>query len=131
MSRRTSSIATVSRFDFVPAIHETTRDDDILQSLAEVAEAEVSGAEFERAELLVADAIACILAGRDLVPSEPFAGDGAAGRVALLALRASSRDLDDVDWISLHHPGSVLIPIVLTLGRPDRAQSIVRSIVSG
>ena len=131
MSRRTLSIATVSRFDIVRAMDEVLSDEDLLQSLAEHAEAAVTVEEEVRAVPLIADAIACILAGSLLVPSEPFADDGAAGRVALLALRASSRDLDDVDWISLHHPGSVVMPVVLTLARADRAGLIARAITSG
>ncbi len=101
----------------------------LLGSLSELAED--AGRDDERSLYLVADATACVLAGRTLVPSEPYLGDGEAGRVALLALRMSSRDLDDVDWTSLHHPGSVVLPVLLALGRPDRADSIGRAITSG
>ena len=69
-----------------------------------------------RLEFLLADFLAAVVSARDLVPAAPFAADGAVGRVGLLALRAGVRDCDDVDWTSLHHPGSVIWPVVLGVG---------------
>ncbi|MDI1288405.1 MAG: hypothetical protein PSX37_00445, partial [bacterium] len=110
-------------------IHGTMSNDLLFGSLSELAED--GSRDDARLLYLVADATACVLAGRSLVASEPYLRDGEAGRVALLALRMSSRDLDDVDWTSLHHPGSVVLPVVLALGRPDRAESVGRAITSG
>ena len=69
----------------------------------------------ERLELLLADFLACARAGRSRQDAGPFEQDGVAGTAALLALRSSAADLDDVDWRSLHHPGSVVWPVVVAL----------------
>lgn len=66
-----------------------------------------------RLPLLLADFLGCIRASPALPSS--FAQDGVAGTVALLALRASAADRDDIDWRSLHHPGSVVWPVVVGL----------------
>lgn len=73
----------------------------------------------DRLELLLGDFLACTWAGRDRVHAEAFAADGVAGLAALLALRSSADDLDDVDWRSLHHPGSVVWPVVIALAVHD------------
>jgi hypothetical protein len=67
-----------------------------------------------RLPLLLADFLGCLRAGRG--PSQTsFSEDGIAGTVAVLALRASADDRDDIDWCSLHHPGSVVWPVVVAL----------------
>lgn len=67
-------------------------------------------------ELLLADALAAAVSARGRLLSEHFASDGTIGHVSLLAMRCSIGDLDDVDWTSLHHPGSVVWPVVLAVG---------------
>ena len=67
-----------------------------------------------RLPLLLADFLGCVRASADL-PSGSFAEDGVAGTVATLALRASAQDRDDIDWRSLHHPGSVIWSVVVAL----------------
>lgn len=69
----------------------------------------------DRLELLLADFLACVSAEGAHPDAGPFAPDGVAGTVALLALRSSAADLDDVDWQSLHHPGSVVWPVAVAL----------------
>ena len=69
----------------------------------------------DRLELLLADFLACARAGRSRHDAGSFEQDGVAGTAALLALRSSAADLDDVDWRSLHHPGSVVWPVVVAL----------------
>lgn len=66
-------------------------------------------------EVLLADFLACATSARGRVPDAGFEADGVAGAVAVLALRGSVDDLDDVDWSSLHHPGSVIWPVCLAL----------------
>ena len=63
---------------------------------------------------LLADFLACVRGGD--IEEAAFAADGVAGTAAFLGLRASALDRDDVDWRSLHHPGSVVWPVVLALG---------------
>ena len=69
----------------------------------------------DRLELLLADFLACERAGQSRYDAAVFKRDGVAGTAALLALRSSAVDLDDVDWHSLHHPGSVVWPVVIAL----------------
>lgn len=69
----------------------------------------------DRLALLLADFLACVSADQGRTLGDPFDSDGTAGAAAVLALRCSISDLDDVDWRSLHHPGSVVWPIVVAL----------------
>ena len=106
-------------------------DRQLFSTFVGLAQTEPSPGDNGRASLLIADALACCLAGG--VPSPAFVDDGVSGVAALLALRMSARDLDDVDWASLHHPGSVVLPVVLALtGHRHRpAESVVRAVCSG
>lgn len=115
----------------MPVTQVVASADRLLELLADRAEQSVAGRDEERAVLLVADALSGCLAARELIPAEPYAADGVAGRVALLARRMSAQDLDDVDWTSMHHPGSVVLPVVLALGSQDRAPAIGRAVASG
>lgn len=65
---------------------------------------------------LLADFVGAVSSGRGQVAAEPFAADGVSGRASWLALCASVEDRDDVDWQTLHHPGSVVWSTVLALG---------------
>ena len=105
---------------------------ELFSAFVDCAQAEPPRTDERRATLLIADALACGLAAAQ-VSSSPFVQDGVAGTVALLALRMSLRDLDDVDWTSLHHPGSVVLPVVLALGgRGHRStESVVRAVCAG
>lgn len=69
---------------------------------------------------LLADFVGCVLSSAGRPGPSAFAADGIAGTVAQLALRAGGDDRDDVDWRSLHHPGSVVWPVVLALGAAQR-----------
>lgn len=105
---------------------------ELLSAFVDCARWEPSRSDAARVTVLIADALACCLA-EPQVPSAGFADDGVSGVAALLALRMSSRDLDDVDWSSLHHPGSAVLPVVLALGGRYRqpAETIVRAVCSG
>ncbi len=90
--------------------------DALLEQLVSTsASTSTEAAESARLELLLADFLACADAGRSRYDAGPFMQDGVAGIAALLALRSSAIDLDDVDWYSLHHPGSVVWPVALAL----------------
>jgi 2-methylcitrate dehydratase PrpD len=68
-----------------------------------------------RLETLLADFLACVFAGRRQPDADAFLPDGTIGKACLLALRSSAQDRDDVDWSTLHHPGSVVWPVVVAL----------------
>jgi hypothetical protein len=89
---------------------------DFLEHLAEDALPPITNVHRERLTLLLADALACLSAGAVAQPLNVFDSDGVAGQVSAMALRMSADDLDDVDWRSLHHPGSVIWPVTLALG---------------
>ncbi len=88
----------------------------LLELLARTSTTDVAeAATDDRLELLLADFLACARAGRSRHDAGSFEQDGVAGTAALLSLRSSAADLDDVDWRSLHHPGSVVWPVVVAL----------------
>jgi hypothetical protein len=96
-------------------------DVDVLSLLVEAQPAPNLGAEVDaRLALLLADFVACVRAtGNEAVMGA--AADGTSGLAAATTRAGSLRDLDDVDWQSLHHPGSVVWPIVLALSAEVRA----------
>jgi 2-methylcitrate dehydratase PrpD len=94
---------------------------DVLEQLADASLPPLTSVHRERLTLLLADALACVAAGTAITPSNVFDADGVAGQVAAIALGMSAHDLDDVDWRSLHHPGSVIWPVSLGLGRSLRS----------
>ena len=64
-------------------------------------------AELEVLPLVLADALACAAgSGRPFTP--PVLGEPADSAIAM-----SIRDLDDIDWRTMHHPSSVIVPAVL------------------
>jgi 2-methylcitrate dehydratase PrpD len=74
----------------------------------------------DAARILLADMLACVTAApeRGALVGRPFhfADDGTCGRVAALALRAHSRDLDDIFWPAGTHIGSIVWAVALALG---------------
>jgi hypothetical protein len=94
---------------------------DVLRLLVEARPAPDLGDEVDaRLALLLADFCACVRASDD----EAVRGastDGTSGLAAATARAGSLRDLDDVDWRSMHHPGSVVWPVVLALSVEVRA----------
>lgn len=67
----------------------------------------------ERLTWLLADFLACVEFGSGIDPVRGQTGAGVCERAGWLALQAGTTDLDDVDWRSLHHPGSVVWPAVI------------------
>lgn len=95
--------------------------DDVLQALTWASPHISSRPEADRRiEVLLADFLACTHAKSNL-DSTAFFQDGTSGRASALALAASLADLDDVDWRSLHHPGSVIWPVVVALSSEVKA----------
>jgi hypothetical protein len=82
----------------------------------------------DAARVLLADLLACVAASAAEQTSRPvgqrfdFSGDGTSGRVAALAIRAHSHDLDDIFWPAGTHIGSIVWPVVLALGAEVGAQ---------
>lgn len=106
---------------------------DLLPALADAATCPIEPGHAELAAVLLADFIACALGARGVPSYEYFAADGVAGNAALLSLRGSARDLDDLDWTTSMHPGSVIWPIALALGAAVGAggETMCRAAVSG
>lgn len=102
--------------------------DPVLSDLADLAVRPVSRSEAEAAELLLADALAC--AGSAVAGG--LAGSALADG-ADLALAMSARDLDDVDWSGIHHPGSVIISSALATACKERrgGEELAAALVAG
>lgn len=79
------------------------------------------------AQMLLADLLACVAGanvqrdGGSVLPTAHISHDGSSGRVAEMALRAHSSDLDDIYWPAGAHLGSIVWPVVLALGAEARA----------
>jgi 2-methylcitrate dehydratase PrpD len=93
---------------------------DSLAARAAAAAAEHSSLR-DRAHVLLADFAANVLDGARSFPAAQWMADGVSGRTALLALRAHAGDRDDLDWVTMTHPGSVVWPVVLALAPHDKA----------
>ncbi|MFC4948863.1 MmgE/PrpD family protein [Pseudonocardia sp. GCM10023141] len=94
----------------------------------------------EPATVLLADHLACLLAravgeGRPAggVRATPWEQDGTLGLVASWAIRAHALDMDDINWSTLTHPGSIVWPVVLALGAESSApaETLLRAAAAG
>ena len=82
--------------------------DSVLADLTATAMREVDDTEAAVLPIVLGDALACAAVG--LTSASPT------GSVAAdLALALSDRDLDDFDWNTFHHPGSVIIPAAIDM----------------
>ncbi len=90
--------------------------DDVLLALAEAAQDHVPPAYAPLVEALISDFLACCLGSGAEADGGMMRADGTAGTVALLSLRASRRDLDDISWDLGVHVGAVVLPVVIALG---------------
>lgn len=82
--------------------------------LAAIVEAPTSPDTGVRLPVLLADFLGCVRAAETDTRGSSNE-DGVAGSVWRLAHASSLQDRDDIDWRSLHHPGSVVWPVVLAL----------------
>ena len=103
-SSRTSWIGTASELPAVVA-------DPVLTQLLDAARVGVEEDERSALRLLLADFLACAAAGATEPVDPPAIGTLECG--VEWARWASRQDLDDVDWQSLVHTGSVVMPAVL------------------
>lgn len=84
--------------------------DSVLADLTANAMREMDDAQVDVLALVLADALACAAAARESI------GSASVGSVAAdLALAMSHLDLDDFDWNTFHHPGSVIIPAAIDM----------------
>jgi 2-methylcitrate dehydratase PrpD len=94
-----------------------TRQADLLDAFAASATAAVELQHGDHAALLLTDHLLCVREGRaggawdvdDAAPDSDVA--------ATIAAWSCARDRDEVDWRRLIHSGSVVWPVVMTLGR--------------
>ena len=89
------------------------RGDALLQALVNTPVAENRA----RLETLFLDFVAEATLGQGRYPNSPeVLTTGISDRAVRLGLLCSARDMDDVDWIVLSHPGSILWPVAVSIG---------------
>lgn len=86
--------------------------DAAIDALVRIASSVPSERERDAVQLALADALACMAGylGRATTT-------GNLHQVEDLVIAVSSLDLDDIDWATMHHPGSVVIPAALAQAR--------------
>lgn len=86
--------------------------DAAVDDLVRIASSTPSEHERDAVQLALADALACMAGwlGRSMTSGELH-------QVEDLVIAVSSLDLDDIDWATMHHPGSVVIPAALAQAR--------------
>ena len=71
----------------------------------------------ERINILFQDFVAGAVLGEAHYGHEkPLLGNGVTERAVTLGLYTSALDMDDVDWRVLTHPGSIIWPVVVSIG---------------
>jgi len=102
--------------------------DAAVDALVRIALRAPSERECDAVNLALADALACMAASldRDLT-------SGHVHQVEDLVIAAAALDLDDIDWTTMHHPGSVVIPAALALAREAgcTGEDLRRAIAAG
>lgn len=99
----------------------------VLEALATPGTTTLDATTARRVELLCADFLACVASSPREHGAGPFRDDDLSGTAVGLALSANARDLDDVDWTSLHHPGSVIWSALAALAmRADLSGTVTR-----
>lgn len=89
------------------------RGDALLQSLVNTPVADNKA----RLETLFLDFVAEATLGQDRYPKIPeVLTSGISDRAVRLGLFCSARDMDDVDWVVLSHPGSIIWPVAVSIG---------------
>ena len=89
------------------------RGDALLQSLVNTPVADNKA----RLETLFLDFVAEATLGQDRYPKSPeVLTSGISDRAVRLGLFCSARDMDDVDWVVLSHPGSIIWPVAVSIG---------------
>lgn len=70
-----------------------------------------------RLETLFLDFVAEATLGQSRYPNSPeVLTSGISDRAVRLGLFCSARDMDDVDWVVLSHPGSIIWPVAVSVG---------------
>jgi hypothetical protein len=89
------------------------RGDSLLQSLVNTPVADHKA----RLETLFLDFVAEATLGQNNYPNSPeVLTTGISDRAVRLGLFCSARDMDDVDWVVLSHPGSIIWPVAVSIG---------------
>ena len=102
--------------------------DAALEDLARIALLIPSQPERDAANVALADALACMAASLDRGLTSRDVGV-----VEDLVISVSALDLDDIDWTTMHHPGSVVIPAALAQARESgcTGEELMRAITAG
>jgi len=89
------------------------RGDALLQALVNTTVTENRA----RLETLFLDFVAEATLGQNRYPKSPgVLTSGVSDRAVRLGLFCSARDMDDVDWVVLSHPGSINWPVAVSIG---------------
>jgi hypothetical protein len=89
------------------------RGDALLQALVNTPVADNKA----RLETLFLDFVAEATLGQNRYPNSPeVLTSGISDRAVRLGLFCSARDMDDVDWIVLSHPGSIIWAVAVSIG---------------
>jgi 2-methylcitrate dehydratase PrpD len=87
--------------------------EDLLRALTKI----TASINSERLDTLFQDFVANAVLGEAHYGLErPFLDNGITERAVVLGLYSSALDMDDVDWRVLTHPGSIIWPVVVSIG---------------
>lgn len=102
--------------------------DAAVDALVKIATSDTAETERDAVRLALADALACMAAALDrgLTSSDVH-------QMEDLVIAVSALDLDDVDWVTMHHPGSVVISAALGQVRESGCdgEELMRAIAAG
>lgn len=90
--------------------------EDLIRFLADLQVEDLTDEVIEAITLLLADFLAAVKAYQNSTKINEFDSLHGSELAAALAIASSSRDMDDVDWHVIHHPGSVILPAVIAVG---------------
>lgn len=94
----------------------SNNSEDLIRFLADLQLEDLTAEVIEGITLLLADFFATVKAYQNSSKTSDFDNLHGSELAAALAIASSSRDMDDVDWQVIHHPGSVILPAVIAVG---------------
>ena len=97
-------------------IEKTNNLSDLLTHLSQFDPTIGGSNDNQLVKVLVADFIAVVRSNVTDTERNQLCEHFGADLTGMLAILNSRNDLDDVDWQMIHHPGSVIIPVVFAIG---------------
>jgi len=102
-------------------IEKTNNLSDLLTHLSQFDPTIGGSNDDQLVKVLVADFIAVVRSNVTDTERNQLGEHFGADLTGMLAILNSRNDLDDVDWQMIHHPGSVIIPVVIGIGLEVKA----------